>query len=141
MLRGVQTVHTAVLLSGHPLDPILREDMKPTMVLRGRTKGASPSGAGTFYQHPLLHVIHATWSGSLPALRRLISDLEHVVAPEDTIDFLSAIDILQQIFDHVCTTNIYNLQRAILAWPVWFPRRVADLVTNRNHLALLIYAH
>ncbi|KAK3716131.1 transcription factor [Vermiconidia calcicola] len=141
MSRGVQTVQTTVLLSGHPLHPIVREDMKPTMVLRGRTKGAPPSGAGTCCQHALLHIVHATRIGSLPALRRLIADLEHVVAPEDTIDFLSAIDILQQIFDHVCSSNIHNLQRAILAWPVWVPQRVVDLVTSRNHLALLIYAH
>lgn len=130
------TVQTTVVQSNFPIDPRMIKDTEPSL--------PSPtfhSAEGVSCQHPLLPIIYNAKVENLASLRSAVYDGQATIGQENLNEVLSAVSLLHEIYNHVCSDHIWNLYRAIFTWPVRISREFVTLLTNNNVLALIIYAY
>lgn len=142
LLRGVQTIHISIFEAGYQVHDLMVRDLKPELPDSTGAYSERPTGSWVngYCYHPLFNAIQSGRQERFAALRACVR--QNACEDNEADVFLTTIDRLEHVTNHICEGEMHSLFRAIVTWPGSFPQRYADILVNDLHpLALAIYAH
>ena len=141
LLRGVETAYAASLQSGRDTNKVIVNDMIPELPTASNPCDAAPDTEPSCCKHPCYAFFQHSRRERLGALRNTLRSTWPCLGEEKTSHLSAAIDILDEITEHVCSKEGHSLSRAIFTWPGRIPKGFVDLLMSSCPPALAVYAH
>ena len=141
LLRGVKATYVAILESGQGVAEMAVRDTVLKPLSTGRPLDTLAADIGPGYKHASFPFFTLSRHERFDALRTTLQESWLSLGDDKVRDLGSAIDLLWQVTEHVCSQEVHSLFRAILFWPDSVSKGFVDMLTNGCPPALAVYAH
>ena len=139
-LRGVYVVHNTILALYKNYDALIARDLRPDPPpTSGTDDGRSEKTMKC--RHPLFCRIQNSYQYGFIKLRTGLRSRLSGLNKEQAADLFCAVDVLQEITEHICLENTCNYFREMCVWPCQIPQGFVHMLLEGNALALAVYAH
>ena len=136
LLRGVKTSYDTVVEAGRPVDQMFMKDMTHQPCYHQPIPRIDMG-----CQEPCFRYIQRSRRAFIDALRSAIHKDWSSLGEKKTANLSAAIDLLDQVTGQVCSQQSQCLLRTICTWPANIPKGFVELLVDRSHSALVVYAH
>ena len=140
MLRGVEIVQASISAVYRNFDALIARDMRPELP-PVRTTCGGRSEKTTICSHPLFCRIQKTHQHVFITLRTGLQGGVSSFSKEQAADLFCAVDILQEVTEHICSGDADSIFRAVCTWPCQIPQDFVHMLIEGNAFALAVYAH
>ena len=131
LLRGIHTTYIAAVGSGEKVDESILRDMVPELSSEDHYPWCLPSSdLGPQHQDPAFIFFQQSRQQRFDALRTVWHASWQHFGEDEAQDLSSAIDLLVEVTEHICSMDLRCLFRAVCTWPGSVSKGYVDLVSN-----------
>ena len=139
-LRGVNIIQISILASNGRINAMIAGDMRPELPPNRVAEVDGLEGA-TACEHSLYHRVRESRRDGFVNLWSNLREQISSYTTEQAACILHAVEILQEITEHICWGEADSVFRAICTWPCRISPDFIDMLMDSNTSALAVYAH
>ena len=141
LLRGNFAVMKAIESSERGDVLLQNQDLRPETPFWRSCGSCEARIEKGFERTPVLDFLRQARLPSLSSLRQILLETVNALSPERYSQFTQAIDLLDEVFTHIClASRIPNFVRIIFIWPCRVSSEFSEALTRGDKFALIIYA-